>query len=66
MFIIVYIGAIAMLFLYMIMLIDPTYSAPGSLFYEFGAIFLVFIGFALIPQNYYIWLDLNSLNDDGY
>jgi len=53
-FIIVYIGAIAMLFLYMIMLIDPAHNAPSNLFYEFGAVALILGGFILIPQSDYL------------
>lgn len=59
-FIIVYIGAIAMLFLYMIMLIDPEHNIPSNLFYEFGAVLFIIVGFALIPQNYDIWLSAFS------
>lgn len=59
-FIIVYIGAIAMLFLYMIMLIDPAHSAPTNLFYEMGAVGLILGGFTLIPQNDSLWLSLTN------
>ena len=50
-FIIVYIGAIAMLFLYMIMLIDPTYNTSSNIFYEFGAVVLILGGFTIIPRS---------------
>lgn len=57
-FIIVYIGAVAMLFLYMIMLIDPAYSSSTNSLYEFGAIFVGIGIFMLIPQNYDTLLNL--------
>lgn len=62
-FIIVYIGAIAMLFLYMIMLIDPAYKLPASSFHEFGAIILGILIFVFIPQN--LDLLINLIDGDG-
>ena len=63
-FIIVYIGAIAILFLYMIMLIDPTHNTPSNLFYEFSAVVLILGGFMLIPQSDNLWLAI--ANDNSY
>ena len=60
-FIIVYIGAIAMLFLYMIMLIDPAYKVSDSSLYEFSAI-LVGIVISVIPQNISALINLTGSN----